>query len=285
MALLSSTGFGAKDRILAAKARGWLTTDELPFADDPRALFDRGLLWYPPATESGSFVPREELPTGANFDGTTAENCLDWTSTSALDVMKVGLSGGGAGLWIAFNNISCNNVGPLLCLGVDAAGQVSGPGAVPPGGRRVFLSSPWVPGGGRGGAIAQCMRDAQGAGLPGLYTALLSLPDAGARAALASFDGGYFRPDGVLLEAGVDGLLGATRRAPLDVLADGGHAIGFAWTGGSPNTATSYSCDGWTSDAGRGGAGYLGMSHFGVFNEAPLLPCTEPHPVYCVQVD
>jgi hypothetical protein len=287
LALLTVGTNGPRARLAATSARGFFTTDELPVGDTVADLFDGARMWYPPADERENFTPAVEAITGATLAGQAdpGNDCDGWTSISGAKVMKVGITGGGYAQWMSINTTSCDNPGPLYCFGTDAIGALPGPGSIPAGGRRVFLSAAWTPGGGPGSAAAQCVSEAQSLGLPGLYTALLSTADAGARAALGNFDGGYYRIDGVLLAVGADALLGPVRRASLDVRPDGGRYANYTWTGGDPTQPSAASCDSWRSDAGTGETGWAPLSHGGVFYGGQSQSCDTALPVYCVQVD
>ena len=280
VALLSGGGANARERLEARNPRGWLGTDERPFADTSANLFDGGNLWYPLADERGR-VAQGDVITGSFADGNPDIHCHDWSDAGPGDTMKVGAAGAGVGAWVAHNTVNCENAGALYCFGVDSAGSVSPPPPIPPGGKRVFLSSDWVPANGVLAANAVCASDALGVG--GTYRALLSTADAGAAAVLAGVTGGFYRPDGVKVAETASELTAATGRyAPIEVTVDGGHRNRVVWTGGLATEASTSSCASWTG-AGMGLSGQSAFTNHLAFTLSQS-PCTSAQPVYCVQV-
>jgi len=256
VAYLSTTSVDARDRL--AGSRGWVRTDGLPFVDTVEDLI-AGRLWYPPRLDEGGIeltsapVSAQPIVTGTTATGTIENSgslttCSDWTAPTT-GVNAVGGSAHATGSsWTRSIAIDCAQAARLYCFGVGAQVAVA---PVLVTGRLAFLSSPWIPGGGRGDADAHCQTD--GAALGRTFLALL--PVLGS-AAVARFDTGgapWVRVDGVPIVATASDLPISRLAAPLNRLPDGSAivATGFprTWTGEASPAAVPATapCQDWVS--------------------------------------
>jgi len=250
VAWVSTSTVNARDKL--GKARGWVRTDGLPFADTVDGLV-AGQIFYPlRVDENGKGLAQNtRVATGTNPDGTAAAlSCADWTDGSGS--YFAGDAAAGTRDWTGRNQATCSEKARFYCFQVDNVAEVT-PGPIPAAARRVFTSAkPFTPGGGLASADAQCAADAQAAGLAGSYLALLATDKSTAASRVTADSRAWYRPDGVkvaepkaLLGKGFDDLL-----APPNVTADGAtYHAGTAWTGDSNPSQTppnQLTCADWT---------------------------------------
>jgi hypothetical protein len=256
IAYLSTSTAAAPTRL--GSARGWVRTDGQAVADTPKQLA-AGNLFYPLLLdESGQpisnnpFVLTGTTSTGAISTGNT---CVDWTSSNTSDDAAGGDPYAGYSGFQGNYTLDCAGNGDLLrlyCLQTAENVAVSPP---PAQGRLAFITpAPWVPSGGISAADAQCQSDAQQAGLPGTYLALLSTSTASAASRFNMTGTPWVRPDGVRVFAHTADLATFTLAAPIAVAPNGTTYFGnyYTWTGSaSPTSAgtTATTCNNWTSNA------------------------------------
>jgi len=133
------------------------------------------------------------------------------------------------------------DAGPCICADCTTPGIV-------------FVSSSLSTGsmGGLSGADAECNRLALAAGLPGSYTAWMSVPGAHARDRVGG-GGPWYLKTGTLVACDVADLLDMTLGAPINVTETGGSAPSvLVWTGtkadGTVDTHADHDlCSGWNS--------------------------------------
>jgi hypothetical protein len=291
-AWLSTTWIDARDRL--GDARGWIRPDGQPVADTVEDLV-QGRIWYPISLdEKGTKIPltvESDPPvlTGSTEFGLLAPsaNCHDWTSSAGGAVAGTINTGGGGWQWNS--GVDCGTPARLFCFGVDQAVPVSVPPA--PAGRVAFLSAKKIMlSSGVAGADALCQREADAAGLPGSFRALMATSTASlsTRFALA-LDEIWVRPDGVVLNPGRGTLFDDVLSAALDVTASRQFVTGEDYVLiGAEDAHTipkpEQTCLDWTpagSDLGAP-AGSINRPDWWLFyglNEA----CSFPHHVYCLQ--
>ena len=285
IAWLSDINAPAAGRIVAA--RGWVRLDGLPVLDSPN---DVTRILYPPRLGSlGQDLTSVRVVTGTDAIGSSAANCLNFTTNGSMQMAAVGQPGSGAGGWTDAGDTPCNGTDlHVYCFGTAAVSQV-----VPPAvsGRLAFASDgTFNPSTGRGMADALCKGEATAGGLPGDYLALVSLI---AEAASQRFDTTgpvWVRRDGVQLTtrpsdlfAG-DGLVAALDVTGTTRYLDHNDRI---WTGSDkPNTAGMFelsTCNDWSAPQGSGAVGVPDSTAGFNYYHAQSLPCDTPHRVYCLQ--
>jgi len=300
-AWLATTATSAVDHV-GASVPGWIRVDGRPFALSMTDLTN-GKIFYPPrVTELGNLRSVfSAVASASHVDGTvvTGGNCADWTSVS--DSIFIGNAVATTFSWTLQGQVagpSCGGTYPLYCFQVDASMAAVPPPAVPPGGRRAFLSqSKWTPGGGPAAADAICQADAGTAGLPNAtnYQALITTDTA----AIGRFDltrGPWFRLDGaqvVATAADLGAAAGDRMLTTINLDPAGNYYANFnAWTGSgvSPGVTTATAnCTNWTV-AGGTATGWAGLVNLtGLFGPQwlswanDLQPCSTPAFVYCLE--
>jgi len=246
LAWLSTSTVNAKDRFTAA--RGWVRPDGLPFADSMASLTALQN-FYPPALDAhGKNVGAIILPTGTLANGLkTSLTCLNWTGYQEMSGPG-GYPQAGAGQWTDARTTEalCARPGALYCLGIDHNTPLT---FAPAAGRRMFLSTPWIPSGGLAGADAHCASDAAAANVTGTFQALLATSTASAGSRFAP--GNWVRLDGVSVG---DMTTGPLTAPPLLSSTGAYTASSYAWTGAALPTAVAlgaaYTCQDWTAAAG-----------------------------------
>jgi hypothetical protein len=145
-------------------------------------------------------------------------------------------------------------------------------------------------GDGPAGADAKCQRDAQAAGLAGVYKAWLANEGIGPKDRMTHAPVPYVRPDFTVIADNWNAFASDTHAAGITLDASGNQAPGvfgqpvMAWTGatpsGDPNTSgfsLSY-CNNWTTNS-PSYSGYYGLPHStnGAWTEAGVIPrCDVP---------
>ena len=254
IALLSTTTVDAKTRL--GSARGWVRSDGLPFADTAADLF-AGHVYFPiRVDELGRDIGTTEgLPTysytATTVTGTYAAggDCAAFTGTSSATTG--GITFAGTSGWVSTVMMLCSLQLHLLCFEIDRSTPVPPPAI---SGRIAFLSTAWASGGGLASADQRCVTDAQAAGLPGTYHALLATSTASAASRFNTAGPRWVRPDGIAVFDPASTL--ATGGAPLtaiDVTAAGGYVpqlyvLTGATTSNVVGSATT-TCNDWTSTA------------------------------------
>jgi hypothetical protein len=285
IAWLSDSSAPAKARIQTA--RGWVRLDGLPVLDSPS---DPTRILYPPRLGSlGQDLTSVRVVTGTDAGGSSAANCLNFTSNTSMQMAAAGQPGSGAGAWTNAFNLSCDTTDlHIYCFGTSAVSQVV-PAAV--SGRLAFVSDgTFNASTGRAAADTLCQTEATANGFPGNYFALISLI---AEAASQRFDTTgpvWVRRDGVQL---------TTR--PSDLFAGEGLVAAFdvtgttryldhndrIWTGSDkPNTAgmsVPTTCDNWSDPQGTGAVGTPSSTAGFNYYHSESLPCDTPRRVYCLQ--
>lgn len=240
-------------------ASGWVRVDGKPLVNTP-AEAANGNFFYPlRITETGADVGDGRVWTAS----TTAATCADFTSTtgSATNGAHSGLSS----IAINFGGMGCTGMARLYCFGIDRAAAVS---ITPPSSRRIAFvtTNAWTPGGGIGNADTFCQSEAQSAGLPGTYLAMLAQVGIPASARFNLALPAWTRADGVPLSATASGFFGPTfwDSAP-NMNANQSQQFGNygVWGGAASVTAPgtpATTCQDWMSNAGTGQGGRAGYS-------------------------
>lgn len=268
VAWLSTSTVAARDRL--AGSRGWVRADGRPFVASIDDLV-AGRMYYPPNVfPDGARAISVATATGTQPDGTPApRTCGDWTSNAAELAHVGGVSGATTDTWTSAGSLtSCEDPQRLYCFGVGLDVDVT---PAPTPGRLVFVSSPWIPGGGLADADAHCNADAMNAGRTGEFIAYLGTQAGSARTRLS--DGApWVRLDGIPIadttEAALAGKLEATR----NVMLDGRHISGEVWRDG---------CRDWMSTGTEGST----IEVEAVDEQQVGLPasCGESHPLLCYE--
>jgi hypothetical protein len=270
-------GSGVTASSKLGSARGWVRMDGLPFADTVASLTSGNVL-YPIALNETNAAASGTPWTGANADGTIANNCTNFTVTTGNATGGEPL--GGARTWSSGAAPACNSSQPLICFGT--ASQVTISLTAPSVARIAFLSQGnYTPGTTDGKKL--CNDEAALASLSGTFRPFLATVGA---SGLSGFDiiklGPWARRDGVLLTT-LPNLLdfsntGTRQLAPLDRFANGNPVglTGSAYTG----QGGSDTCLDWSSNMNSiNGA----TTSFNTVAATGVTTCDVPLPVYCLQ--
>ena len=282
---------------------GWVRTDGAPLASTRSALLTDGLRNPLNLTQTRALAPVASWSgvgvTGAvrRNDGTTAQDCNNWTS-SAPEAVGGTTNRDSVGFnWTGSSARGCSAVSALNCFGDDPSPEVPLPGR-PASARLAFLSTAlFSPGGGIEAADQLCQREACSAGLTGsddcnvdlgTRSTFLSYLHTSLLAAWRRFDRygpTWYRPDGIAwlpqasnLEQDAAGSL-----TGMNVHADGtiGEGSNIVWLGRPSGTDN---CADWTSSAALGGFGNsedVGFALTQLTREA--IACDSPASVICLQ--
>ena len=251
-------------------------------------------IFYPPLySESGTdtLFAFYYAATGTAADGiATANTCADWTSTSGQTAGGGEPSSGTKG-WTDFIPQTCNAPYVLYCFETAFSTVVMPP---PVSGRYAFVSKGTVqPGAGHSRATfdALCQSEANTAGLPGTYLALVATTQSTAieRFTTSATSPPWFRPDGVQLVTAAGGLLGDGPEllAPFNVAADGTYvADSSPWTGALQTDQVgtlATTCNDSSSAVGSGDGGMSSLAYdwYNEFQES--LTCAGAEPAFCLQ--
>ena len=249
----------------------WLRTDGVPFADTIEAALDANRVYSNLAVDefgARTFDPEESFTATAK-DGTfstefaPAADCAHWTSETAdplATAVMLGSSLAAGGDWTADGHgVTCSSQQRLMCLQKNAGPALAHVGQV--GQREAFASSVDVNGnlGGVAGGDAVCQSLATSAHLyqPASFKALLAATGVVNVSDRFTFDGPWYRRDGLLFAHDKAELAGGAVTLPLNVTEAGAYlGISVALTGatrtGEPQL--SLDCSDWTSTAGLGQA-------------------------------
>lgn len=258
-----------------AGSRGWKTIDGRWVADAPAQLGVGEFLNTIDRHEDGVLNPSgsEDLRVWSGDDG---EDCADWHDASASSTgdqhylpQWSRLSDGG---------LSCDQAFRLFCL---ERGHVFPRIAPALDHRLLFVSrATWAPSAmGRAGADAVCQAEAVAAMRSGTFVALLPLATEPATARISAAATELYQR--------IDGELVGTLVAPSSYFmlgADGAPAVGPVWTGGLPDRLPAATCSSWTSMVGTAEYGEAFLNDDGRYSIPQLVPCSDPHRLYCVQV-
>lgn len=159
-AWLTTIGTTASSRL--GSARGWVRMDGLPFADTVASLVAGGV-FYPIALSDTKTAATVTPWTGADNDGTLADNCTNFTVASGQSVG--GVPSGGALSWSNGGTVDCSTSAPLICFGTATSSPLTV--TAPANARLAFLTqagfAPTSPADGN----ALCAGEATTAGLLG----------------------------------------------------------------------------------------------------------------------
>jgi hypothetical protein len=155
---------------------------------------------------------------------------------------------------------------------------------------RAFITDDVIFGdfGGLAGADAHCMMQAQAAGLPGQFIALLSTSTVNAKDRIAG-SRGWVRTDGVpLADLSTDFFLDGHLLVPFNVDATGGGPPPYSdvWTGTTNDgtyDAVNGACSDWTSQVGMGEVGFHDRS-IPFATTTSFYDCASPSHLYCLEV-
>jgi hypothetical protein len=292
VAFVSTSTTNAIDRI--AGARGWIRVDGLPFADTP-ADIAAGHIFYPVGLdESGAFTRTYAVTASdatGHFDG---NGCSDFTSTVETQC-TIGYTRATGSEGIVDPHVLglCDFGASLYCFGVSQSLALVPP--APLSGLRVFVSTPWQPGGGLASADARCAADAAAAGWTGTFRAMLATATATAASRFTSSSGPVVRADGVPVAADVVTLMSGALETSIDLSATGAVANDVdVWAGafsptqlpsGAYNACTSWTSTSSTALAPVGHAAEADVGFFGVdaTGFGDNIACSMALPVYCLE--
>jgi hypothetical protein len=286
-AWLSTAGASALSRL--GSASGWVRPDGKLVARSITDLAGDHLFYPPRLDELGHDVGDQLVRTATGKGGAMvngSDTCGDYHVGTDGTFVAAGEASGTGWLYTAGYGSTCADATALYCFGIDRSDTLPTPTAA---GRRAFATSgTWAPGTGLASADALCQQEAQAAGVPGAFKALLATVGA---SALSRFDltgAPWVRVDGVAL-APTAAALGSA--AYLDaspgVTPDGVQGFGNdgVWTGGAltaPGT-TSATCNGWTSTTATGTMGQLGNSNLGALTGLfPNTTCDSAAHLICL---
>jgi hypothetical protein len=289
VAWLSTSTVDARDRL--GSARGWVRTDNLPFADTREDLLG-ARIFYPPALDERGRIVKGWPPvaTGTTRGGTydpVVGACGDWTSAAGDTWYGERLASSKGFTEYSLN--MCGEAMHLYCMGIDLQVAVT---PVARSGRRAFLASRWTPTTGLAGADAHCQALAVGAGLPGTFKALLAGSTASAASRFNLQRATWVRTDGIALAETAVNFMSGKRLSGLAVAADGSPVATdhFVWTGANasgsfePDRApSSLSCGDWADGAASGGTGVAGDSGVSMFDASYVLTCEGSYRIYCLE--
>jgi hypothetical protein len=278
VAWLSATTVDAEQRL--AGARGWYRTDGEPLVDTLADLSDGRMLLPLRIDERGRDIgPAGGLVTTGTYGGRVNSTCGDYTNPA--DVANVGALAYAGSSWTNVNSQPCSEPTRLYCFQIDHAVAAA---VTPVSGRLAFISTAtFTPSSGRNVADSICIDEAQAAGLPGTYLALLPTT----QPAAARFDASgppWVRLDGVSLGTTTE-LLSGMSPAALNVTTSGAYVTEYAVTGGGVPFAipdAGRTCDAWTNPAGGSELGAAMASDNDAFSQTTAV-CTQAERVYCLQ--
>jgi hypothetical protein len=267
--------------------RGWVRLDGLPFADSPASLLTTGQVFYPVVFNELGVDQDTVVMTGTRPDGTydPGNSCQDWTTLTPQQNYLLGDTTFGSGGWTSVFISSCDASNGILCFEVDYDTPVT---YAPATGRVAFLSASWVPSGGLAGADAACQQEAMGAGLPGMYRALLATDQASAGSRMNLAGTPWVRTDGIPLVAKPSDLIALNLLSALDVAADGKtYLVRSVWAGAVDLGTQSpmKSCSGWTSGSSNlmTPIGFASASRSNFFVSGYSDTCAGADGLYCLQ--
>ncbi|MBZ0238635.1 MAG: hypothetical protein K8M05_40365 [Deltaproteobacteria bacterium] len=292
-AMLSTSTVDARDHISAVAGgapQGWIRIDGKPFSDGLTGLADTYRVWHPVLFDEYGVARVDDFAwTGSGYTlRASPNNCMNWTDGSPNPGATVGRPDRGPGdfTYSGFG-MACHVPTRLVCFMVNQTTPVVQP---PSPGKRIWLSQPFVPGGGVAAADALC-NSAKPAGV-GPSRALLATTTRAA-ADLIAPEQLYVRHDGPAIGTGAD-IIAASRNERL--LHTGIWLSAFvyvadrryAWTGATgPLTAPgddASTCQDWTSTAGQGVGGELHAINASFWRPSELRQdCSEHLPVYCIE--
>jgi hypothetical protein len=288
-AWLSDSTTAASTRLGIQGLRGWVGLDGLPFADTGADLLAGKILYPITHNERGSRVLFAGVWTGTTAGGMKGGfTCSDWTSSAAdagtASIGDCGLTGEGGFYWSYGYNTFCTDLNRITCL----EHRYNTP--VPPrtAGRLAFISASSVSGDVTvAGADTVCQNEAQDAGLPNQFSALLHTGNS-MGTGLAAAGGAWFRRDGVQLFQNPSDLFapaGPDFLAPIAITATGaylGYSPFFAWTGGVLARMNG-NCQGWTNDAGTATVGFPARGGSQAIESGYTQNCSSSARLYCFE--
>ncbi len=277
VAWLSATGNDARDRI--GTARGWVRLDGLPFADTLEDLA-MGRVYYPVLYDESCRATESEVWTGTDVHGMASETCNEWAGDG---MGKWGDARGTTEAWTWSSTSPCRERKAVLCFGVDHTTPVM---PTPVNGRRAFISTGWMVGGGLEGADARCADDAEAAGLSGTFRALIATSTASAASRFDASGANWVRLDGVPPAASPDDLFAARFVSTITQRADGMYELpGYerAWVGAiDPTSIGDETCSDWTDAEARGRNTDVLTAGKEAF-EGSAGDCSFAHGLYCLE--
>lgn len=251
VAWLSTRQVGAIERLRGA--RGWVRPDGLPFADRPSDIVEGRILYPPVLDELGAEVRNRRVVTGTSGVGQAASNCEDWTATADVSVTR-GNPGATFSAWTSDGTVGCSEARSLgvYCFGVDASVPVEHEAVE---GRQAFVTATMFDGSvGRATFDEACSTEAEAAGVPGNFLALVAIST---ESALSRFDTSgppWVNMLGVPLANTAAALTVVSHlEAPPNFTATAEPVTGDYWVGSAlPTTAgggSSGTCTDWTGEA------------------------------------
>ena len=277
----TSDSFSSARNRLGAAARGWITLEGKPFADD-QATFLNGAspkVWNAlRVSESGVDVGAQPVMTGTAIDGTPASSCSNYAGTGS---MTIGYSSFGGGAWTNTETLpTCATSHRIYCLMRTKNLAVS---VAPVPAKRVFLSTPFLPDSTMT-PDQRCNAD-KPPGM-GMVRALVAAIGVSASSYLNPSQT-YSRLDGVMIGTGAEISAGGTLRSGMWQFGSTLYLTtrGLSWTGAaSVSTVGSgaSTCSNWTSVSGSGIAGSAASTDPTWWNTVSAS-CNTSRPLHCVE--
>jgi hypothetical protein len=272
VAWLSSSQVNAIDRL--AGSRGWVRPDGAPVIDAPSDLVN-ARIFNPIDVDENQLTAAPDKPvwTGTGFDGRTAINCNDWSSTSMSVAAEFGTPGNAYPNYTAVGNaLPCNSTAALYCFEV---GHMMAVAPVPAtSGRTVFLGHPRTSSDVSPAFLdAICQTDANNNNVSGNFLAAIAYGSTTIASRFTLDARPIHRVDGTTVAASATQLLSpSTLTSFVNQTADGSYTLTYGdfWTGATdPYSVQAGDCIDWTSfsnaSGGLAGRGqYIGAQRWDV---------------------
>jgi hypothetical protein len=276
VAWLSTVAAPAVQRL--GNASGWVRTDGKPFAASKQDLL-AGKILYPLRRDENNNEVLGPVLTGTLPDGSSSENCVEFTSTSGTELALLGFTDGSTTIWTNGSEGPCNGSYYIYCLQADLSNPVAAPPSSNP---KMFLSTTYTPAGGVPTADTRCQNDAAQHGIPGSFIALLSTTAAAATSRLTLSGVPWVRVDNVEVTSDF-----ATYDGTPSVTADGSHVLQLSVFAGATapfvkSQSGTESCNDWGNN---GTSALTGVSARGLPGETfggGSSPCAQQR-VYCFE--
>lgn len=273
VAWFSTSTTSASSRLGAA--RGWVRPDGAPFADTLADIL-AGRIYYPLSkSEVLGSAPIGAVATGTIEAGTHGVSCDDLSNS--LGTVTVGSDSGTTAAWTNDYVEQCEFSWPVYCFGTSRQVPLV---VAPTTGRVGFVSSTsWQPGGGLASADAACQSDADAAGLPGTYLALLATASASASSRFVDSGEPWVRVDGIPF---CDSAMRDAWSAPLNVTTSGLYVRGAVFLGASNDAnLAGQNCNDFNGTGG--GQNAETQTAEKVFRGRGLVPCNTSARLHCLQ--
>jgi hypothetical protein len=284
VAWLSTPTVNAIDRL--GDAQGWARVDGRPFARSAAAIASSEHLYPIRLDEQGDDLLGANVVTATGGDGTYVgvTDCGGWTSAVG-DARRAPSDALGESFTTVYD-ATCDVSIRIYCFGIDDAIDVAID--LPPPGRRAFATATSVPASsGLAAFDAQCQEDAEAAGVPGTFSALVSTTTtpASARFDLGGEPWSLLNDVPVVLNAADLAVVDGTLIAPIWLSATGvDQGGGSVWQGSvqpALEALPDTSCGDWSVTTGEALVGSRARSAQWWATTTQL--CTESRRVLCLE--